>query len=267
MSLSVCNLGPILIEARFCFSNQPKQLFNSSNCACSSLHLEASSGDELLKDGLKLRVGLVTECLLCLDCLNDVGVLALEVVEEEFLEFADFGGLDLVEEATDTSVEDADLLLSDHGHVLLLLEELGELLTSVEEMLGGSVEIGTELGEGGDLSVLSELEFERTGDLLHGLDLGGRTDTGHRQTDVNGGTDTLIEKLSLQEDLTIGNGDDIGGNIGGHITSLGLNNGEGGEGSGTVGVVHLSCTLEETRVEIEDVSGVGLSAGGSSQQE
>jgi hypothetical protein len=196
-----------------------------------------------------------------------VGVLALEVVEEEFLEFADFGGLDLVEEATDTSVEDADLLLSDHGYVLLLLEELGELLTSVEEMLGGSVEIGTELGEGGDLSVLSELEFERTGDLLHGLDLGGGTDTGHRQTDVNGGTDTLIEKLSLQEDLTIGNGDHIGGNIGGHITSLGLNNGEGGEGSGTVGVVHLGCTLEETRVEIEDISWVGLSAGGSSQQE
>jgi hypothetical protein len=101
-----------------------------------------------------------------------VGVLALEVVEEEFLEFADFGGLDLVEEATDTSVEDADLLLSDHGYVLLLLEELGELLTSVEEMLGGSVEIGTELGEGGDLSVLGKLELKRTGDLLHGLDLG-----------------------------------------------------------------------------------------------
>lgn len=263
----MCNLGPILIEARFCFSNQPKQLFNSSNCACSSLHLEARARDELLKDGLKLRVGLVTESLLCLDCLNDVGVLALEVVEEHFLEFADFGGLDLVEEATDTSVEDANLFLSDHGHVLLLLKELGELLTSVEEMLGGSVEIGTELGEGGDLSVLGQLEFERTSDLLHSLDLGGGTDTGHRQTDVNGGTDTLIEKLSLQEDLTIGNGDHIGRNIGGHITSLGLNNGEGGEGSGTVGVVHLSCTLEKTRVEIEDVSWVGLSAGGSSQQE
>ena len=231
MSLSVCNLGPILIEARFCFSNQPKQLFNSSNCACSSLHLEASAGDKLLKDSLKLRVGLVTESLLCLDCLNDVGVLALEVVEEEFLEFADFRCLDLVKEATHTCVKDANLLLSDHGHVLLLLKELGELLTSVEEMLGGSVEIGTELGECSDFSVLGQLELERTSDLLHGLDLGSGTDTGHRQTDVNGGTDTLIEKLSLQEDLTICNGDHIGGNIGGHITSLGLNNGEGSEGT------------------------------------
>ena len=141
MSLSVCNLGPILLEAPFCFINQPKQLFNSSNCACSSLHLEASGGNELLEDGLELRVGLVAESLLGLDSLDDVGVLALEVIEEKFLELADLGGLHLVEEATDTSVEDANLLLSDHGHVLLLLEELSELLTSVEEMLGGGVEI------------------------------------------------------------------------------------------------------------------------------
>jgi hypothetical protein len=32
-------------------------------------------------------------------------------------------------------------------------------------------------------------------------------------------------------------------------------------------VVHLSCTLEETRVEIEDITGVGLTTGGSSEEE
>ena len=196
-----------------------------------------------------------------------MSVLALEVFKEEFLELADLGGLDLVEEATDTSVEDANLLLSDHGNVLLLLEELGELLTSVEEMLGGSVEVGTELSEGSDFSVLGKLELERTGDLLHGLDLGSRTDTGHRETDVNGGADTLVEELSLQEDLTIGNGDHIGGNIGGHITSLGLNDGESSEGARAVGVVHLSSTLEKTRVEIEDITGVGLTTRRTSEEE
>jgi len=102
---------------------------------------------------------------------------------------------------------------------------------------------------------------------LHSLDLGGGSDTGHRQTDVNGGADTLVEELSFQEDLTIGNGDHIGGNIGGHITSLGLNNGEGGERSRTVGRSHLGSTLEKTRVEIEDITWVSLSAGGSSQEE
>jgi len=175
--------------------------------------------------------------------------------------------LHLVEEATDTGIEDADLLLSGDGNVLLLLEELSELLTSVEEMLGGSVEIRAELGEGGDLSVLGKLQLERTGDLLHGLDLGCGTDTGHRQTDVNGWADTLIEELSLQEDLAIGDGDHIGGDIGRHITSLCLNDGEGSEGAATEGLVHLGCTLKKAGVQVEHITGVGLTTGGSSQKE
>jgi hypothetical protein len=43
------------------------------------------------------------------------------MVEEKFLEFADFTGLNLIEESTDTSIKDANLLLSGHGDVLLLL--------------------------------------------------------------------------------------------------------------------------------------------------
>ena len=40
------------------------------------------------------------------------------------------------------------------------------------------------------LSVLGQLELHRTSNLLHGLGLGGRADTGHGQTDVDGGSDT-----------------------------------------------------------------------------
>ena len=232
----------------------------------SLLHDEAGSGDELLKDRLELSVRLVGESLLNLDVVNDVGVLRLEMFKEELLELSDFAGLDLVEEATHTGVEDANLLLGGHGDVLLLLEELGELLASVEQVLGRGVEIRAELGEGSDLSVLGELELQRTGDLLHGLDLGGGADTGHRETDVNGGADTLVEELGLEEDLPVGDRDHIGGDVGGHITGLGLDDGKGGQGAATVGVAHLGCTLEQARVQIEDVTGVGLTTGGSSQQ-
>jgi hypothetical protein len=174
--------------------------------------------------------------------------------------------LDLVEETSDSSVENANLFLSNHGHVLLLLQEFSQFLSSVEQVLGGSVQVRTELGEGSDLSVLGELELKRTGDLLHSLDLGSGSDTGHRKTDVNGGSDTLVEKLSFQEDLSIGNGDDISGDIGGHITSLGLNDGESSEGTTSVLVAHLGGSLEKTRVQIEDVTGVGLSSRRSSQK-
>ena len=196
--------------------------------------------------------------------MRSLGVDSLKV---HLLELGDLGGLDLVEVASDTGVENAGLFLDGHRDVLLLLEELGELLTSVKELLGGGIQIRTELGEGSDLTILSELELEGTGELFHGLNLGGGTDTRHGKTDIDSGTDTLMEELGLEEDLTIGNGDDISGDIGGHITSLGLNDGEGGEGSSTVVLVHLSCALKETRVKIEDITWVSLTTGRSSEKE
>ena len=51
---------------------------------------------------------------------------------------------------------------------------------------------------------------------------------------------------------------DVSGNIGGHITTLGLDNREGGQGSSAKFVVHLGGTLEETRVEIKDITGVSF---------
>jgi len=196
-----------------------------------------------------------------------MGSLGSDSCQVELFELGDFRCLQLVKETADTSVQDANLLLSGDWHILLLLEEFSKLLTSVQELLSGSVEIRTELGEGSDFSVLGQLELEGTGDLLHGLDLGGGTDTGHRETDIDGGADTLVEELSLQEDLTISDRDHIGGNVGRHITGLGLNDWESGKGTIAVVLVHLGSTLEETRVEIEDITGVGLTTWGTSEQE
>ena len=75
-----------------------------------------------------------------------------------------------------------------------------------------------------------------------------------------------MEELSLQEDLSVSDGDHIGGDVGGHITGLGLNDGEGGQGAGTVVLVHLGCTLEETRVEIEDITRVSLATRRTSEK-
>ena len=56
--------------------------------------------------------------------------------------------------------------------------------------------------------------------LLHSLGLGSGSYTRDRETDVNGGSDALVEQFTLQEDLTISNGYDIGGNVGRYITGL-----------------------------------------------
>ena len=97
--------------------------------------------------------------------------------------------------------------------------------------------------------------------------MGSGSDTGHRQTDVNGWADTLVEKLGFQEDLAIGNRDDICWDIGGHITSLGLNDGEGGKGARAVLCIKLGCALKQTGVEIEHITWEGLTTGRASKQE
>jgi len=190
-----------------------------------------------------------------------------DVLEEFKLEVGDILWLDLVEVASDTAEDASDLLGNVHWGVLGLLEELGESDTSVEELLGGGIHIGTELGEGGDLSVLSEIELHGTGDLLHGLELGSGTDSGDGETDVDCWSDTLVEELSLQEDLTVSNGNDVGWDVSGHITSLGLDDWKGGQRTGAHVVGHLGSSLQKSRVQVEYITWVGLSSWWSSEEE
>ena len=72
-------------------------------------------------------------------------------------------------QTVDTSVDDGDLDLSREGLVLTLLEELSETSTTAQQEASGGIEIGTELGEGRDFTVLSEVQLERTSELLHDL--------------------------------------------------------------------------------------------------
>ena len=67
--------------------------------------------------------------------------------------------------------------------------------------------------------------------------------------------------------LAVGNGNDVGGDVGGHITGLSLNDGEGSEGAATDRLVHLGRALQETRVEVEHITGVGLATGGTAKQQ
>ena len=103
--------------------------------------------------------------------------------------------------------------------------------------------------------------------LLHGLGLGSRADTGDRQSDVDGRSDTLEEQLSFQEDLTVSDGNDIGGDVGRHIAGLGLDDREGSEGATAKVLVHLGSSLQQTGVEVEHITRVGLTTRRTTQQQ
>ena len=102
--------------------------------------------------------------------------------------------------------------------------------------------------------------------LLLSLDLGSRADTTDRETHVDGRTNALVKELSLEEDLSICDGDDIGRDVCRHVASLCLNDGEGSEGATSIVIVHLGCSLQETGVEVEDVTRVGFASRGTTQQ-
>ena len=48
------------------------------------------------------------------------------------------------------------------------------------------------------------------------------------------------------------------GDAGRHVTALSLDDGKNGQGTTTELLVHLDSTLKETRVEVEDITGVSL---------
>lgn len=67
--------------------------------------------------------------------------------------------------------------------------------------------------------------------------------------------------------LSVSDTDHVGGDVSGHITGLGLDDGEGGERSVARRVTQLGGALEQPRVEVKHISGVGLTARGTAQQQ
>ena len=145
------------------------------------------------------------------DRLEQLSLLAREMLTEVRLPLGDLVDGDRVEQTVDTGVDDRDLNLHRQGLVLALLEELRQARTTGEQETRRGVEVGTELRERGDFTVLREVELERTGELLHDLRLCGGTDTGDGETDVDGGADTAEEELGLQEYLAVSDGNDLNG--------------------------------------------------------
>src|SRR5690554_3172000 len=77
-------------------------------------------------------------------------------------------------------------------------------------LTGCFVKVGSELGECRQFPVLGQGQTDVTAELLHDLGLGCTTYPGYGDTGVHGRTDTGVEQVGFQEDLTIGNRDYVG---------------------------------------------------------
>mmetsp|Transcript_26419 Transcript_26419/g.56773 ORF Transcript_26419/g.56773 Transcript_26419/m.56773 type:complete len:563 (+) Transcript_26419:264-1952(+) len=240
---------------------------NSQFNSISNHNLRRVTSGEVLSNLMKLLVGVIgNDVSLVHNILQHSSMGSLNVRQEGSLEGLHMLDINPVTVSLDTNEETGNNLLGLIGFVLSLLEEFVKTDSTVELLLGGSIKIGTELGEGSNLTVLGQLKLHGTSNGLGGLVLGSGSDTGHGKTNGNGRTLSLVEELRLQENLSISNGNHIGRNVSGHITGLGLNDGKGGQGSTSSVAMHLGSTLQKTGVEVEDISGVSLTARGTTEE-
>src|SRR5206468_2078080 len=126
---------------------------------------------------------------------------------------------ELVEPALGAGVDDDDLLLDGKRHVLPLLEDLDQALAALEHVARDFVEVARELREGRLLTVLREVQLQSAGDALHRLDLRVSTDAADADTDVDGRTNARVEQVCLEEDLAVGDRDDVGGDVRGDVAA------------------------------------------------
>src|ERR1035441_4382633 len=102
--------------------------------------------------------------------------------------------------------------------------------------------------------------------MVSGLNLGAAADATYGKSDVHSRADALVEEVGFKIDLAIGNRNHVGRNVGGNVARLGFDHGERGKRSSAVRVAELSGTFQQTRVEIENVSGIGFAAGRTAEQ-
>ena len=150
---------------------------------------------------------------------------------------------------------------------LRLLEQLGQVGTTVQLGLRSRIQIGSEHGEGFQGTVLGQGDLQRAGDLLQRLGLCRATNSGHGDADVDSRTLVRVEQVGLQEDLTVGDGDHIGRNVCGHVVCLGFDDRQAGHRTAAEVIGNLGAAFEQTGMQVEHIARVCLTSRRAAQQQ
>ena len=184
-----------------------------------------------------------------------------------------------------TAIEDSDLFAYRHGGVLGLYQQLVVLSSAVDGHDGHGIHVAAELGESVQFTELCLGDFQRAGHFLHALDLRAAAHTGYGDTYIDGRTEALVEQVSFEEYLSVGDGNHIRRDVGGHVACLCLDDRECRERTSAFHfsfqafrqVVHLlghillvddfGSTFQQAGVQVEDVAGVSFATRRTAQDE
>ena len=238
----------------------------SLNRCCLALRQKLSL--EFIQDLANLAAQGVVQLLLLSDLLPQSRIGGVQEVVEPLLERpAVFDG-EVVQITVRPGENNNHLFLHRPRLVLVLFQNLGQAAPAAELRLRGLVQVlAAKLRKGRELAILGQVQPQRARHLLHRLDLGVASHARDRKPHVDGGTDAGVEEVRFEVDLAVGDGDDVGGNVGRNVPCLGFDDGERRERPAARFVVQFRRALKESRVKIENVSGIGFAPRGPPQEQ
>src|SRR4051794_7114908 len=154
------------------------------------------------------------------DLLERLRRRGVQPLDQLVVELADAVDADAVEVAVGGGVDDRDLVLDRHRLALVLVQRLDQPLAAGQRALGVGVEVRAELREGLEVAVLGQLDLELAGHLPQRRDLRVAAHARHRDADVDGRAHARVEEVRLEEDLAVGDRDDVRRDVGRHVAGL-----------------------------------------------
>jgi hypothetical protein len=97
--------------------------------------------------------------------------------------------------------------------------------------------------------------------------LGLAVDPRYALADIDRGFLIFVEKMWVETYLPVGNRDQVGRDVGADVAGLGLGNRQGGQRPATLLRRELGGALQQVRMNLEDVAGIGFAPGRPAQQQ
>ena len=108
------------------------------------------------------------------------------------------------------------------------------------------------------LQKLRIIETQRLGGVAQGLRLGLAADPAHAGADIDRRLVSLVEQTGIEDDLPVGDGDQIGRDIGAQVARIDFRDRQDRERSTAGRLAELCRPLKQARVDIEHVARISL---------